>query len=120
MQNLKALYDAAKDADAKVQRIMVQMLEAFGSGEDGKQQALALRPELDEAKQQADEANRLYISARDADSVDVNSSARKFVPTTSEGGKPVDRAMTRAEFESLSAADKMSFMLADGRIADEE
>jgi len=120
MTNLKPLYDAARAAEEKVRQIQQEMLDAFELGtEDGKQKALELRPALDEAKREADEANRLYISARDADAVDADAAARKFVPVKSATGE-LAKSLTRAEFEALSAADKMSFMLADGKIIDEE
>jgi hypothetical protein len=119
MHNLKTLFDAARAAEAKVQQVLTDMLGAFEEGtEEGKAKALELRPALDAAKQEADAANQLYISARDADAGDPDEAARKFVPAgeREDGEKP--KTMTRAEFEALSAADKMSFMLADGRIVE--
>ena len=120
MTNLKPLFDAAREADAKVQQILMEMTTAFESGtEDGKQQALDLRPALDEAKIAAENANLLYISARDAEGDgDPNAAARKFVPTSGAATGKDRREMTRAEFEALNAADRMSFMLADGKITD--
>lgn len=116
MQKLKMLWDAAKSADEKVQEIMQDMITAFEDGtEEGKAKALELRPALDAAKVQADEANLLYISARDADQEDANAAARKFVPVPGAGNS-VPKQMTRAEFETLPAADRMSFMLADGKL----
>lgn len=113
---MKELYDAAKAADEKVQEVMQDMITAFEDGtEEGKLKALDLRPALDEAKSQAEEANRLYISARDADFEDPDAAARKFVPV-SEGGNSQKKTMTREEFNQLTAADRMSFMLADGKL----
>jgi hypothetical protein len=119
MAKLKELYDAARAADEKVQEVMNEMITAFEDGtEEGKLKALEMRPALDEAKTQADEANRLYISARDADQESENAAARKFVPASEpEGGKNA-KEMTRAEFEALSAADRMTFMLSDGKLVD--
>ena len=115
---LKELYDAAKAADEKVQEVMQDMITAFEDGtEEGKLKALDLRPALDEAKAKAEEANRLYISARDADIEDPDSAARKFVPAGGENS--VRKQMTRAEFEALSAAERMTFMLADGKLIEE-
>jgi hypothetical protein len=117
MAKLRDLYDSARAAEEKVQIIMNEMLTCFSEGtEEGKAKALALRPELDEAKSEADEANQLYISARDADASEANGAASKFVPTG--GGEKKAKELTRQEFESLSAADRMSFMLADGKIKD--
>lgn len=116
MAKLKEMYEAAKAADEKVQVIMRDMVTAFEDGtEEGKLKALEMRPALDEAKILAEEANRLYISARDADFEDPDAAARKFVPV-SEGGNSQKKTMTREEFNKLNAAERMSFMLADGKL----
>lgn len=120
MQKLKTLYDAVKAADAEVARLQTEMLSAFELGTDeGKQKALDLRPQLDEARVKADEANMVYISARDADAVDPNAAARRFVPVGDNSGNKTAKTMSRAEFEQMSASDKMSFMLADGKISED-
>jgi HK97 family phage major capsid protein len=62
--NLKPYFDAAQGADARVQSIAAQIDAHFVAGE--KDQALALRASLDEAKSNAKSANDLYISMRDA------------------------------------------------------
>jgi len=115
---LKELYEAAKAAEEKVQEVMQDMITAFADGtEEGKAKALELRPALDEAKLQAEEANLLYISAREAEVNHQYANAGKFVPVP--GNEESSRKqMTRAEFEALSAADRMSFMLGDGKISD--
>lgn len=113
--NLKQLYDAAKDADGKAQLILKQMTDAFDTGtEEGKQKALELRPALDEAKLKANEANQLYISARDADAVDVNSASRRFVPTG--GVVNTTREITRAEFEEMDYAERHTYLQSGGAI----
>ncbi len=121
MTNLKPLFDAAREADAKVTQILTEMTTAFESGtEEGKQQALDLRPALDEAKLTAEDANLLYISARDAEGdSDPDAAARKFVPVAGAATGKDAKELTRAEFEALNAADRMSFMLADGKIVEE-
>jgi len=125
MSKLKPLYDSVREAEAEVQSIMQKMTEALDTGtEEGKQSALDLRPALDEAKKKAGDANQLYISARDAeDGNDPDANARKFVPVpgheTDPDNKKGKKEMTRAEFEALNGADRMSFMLADGRLIDE-
>ncbi len=116
MGKLKELYEAAKAADEKVRVIMQDMVTAFDDGtEEGKLKALEMRPALDEAKIEAENANLMYISARDADFEDPDAAARKFVPV-SEGGNSQKKTMTREEFNQLTAADRMSFMLADGKL----
>ena len=116
---LTEMYEAAKAADEKVQVIMKDMVSAFGDGtEEGKLKALEMRPALDEAKLEAEKANLLYISARDADFEDPDAAARKFVPV-SGGDKTPAKSMTREEFDKLNAAERMSFMLADGKLVEE-
>jgi hypothetical protein len=122
MQKLKDLYDAAKAADEKVKQVQLEMLTVLDDGtEEGKAAALALRPALDAAKQAADEANLLYISVRDAGAgEDPNAAARKFVPVAGAADASQGKSKTRAEFDALSAAERMSFMLGDGKIVENE
>lgn len=120
MTKLKPLFDAAKEADAKVKTIQQQMIDAFESGtEEGKQTALDLRPSLDEAKQAADEANLLYVSARDADDGDPDAAARKFVPT-GDGSKLASgtKEITRAEYEAMEYKERHDYLTSGGAIVD--
>lgn len=119
MIDLKPYFDAAKAADEEVYRIMNEIHEHFNNGtEDGKQAALELRPTLDEAKAKADEANRLYISMRDAAANDSNA-AREFVPV-SDNLPQVDnkREMKREEFLALDASARMEFIKGGGIVLD--
>jgi len=117
MAKLKEMYEAAKAADEKVQGIMRDMVAAFDDGtEEGKLKALEMRPALDEAKTQAEEANRLYISARDADFEDPDSAARNFVPVNDEG-KP-KKQLTRADYDKLSLIEQAQFIRSGGSVED--
>lgn len=122
MPKLKPLYDAAKEADAKVKSILQKMTEAFESGtEEGKQTALDLRPALDEAQQAAEDANLLYISARDAEGDDPDVNARKFVPagdgfSLKNGAKEI----TRAEYEAMDYKTRHDFLIAGGSIVENQ
>lgn len=120
MSQLKPLYDAVMAAEGKVQKVMQQMLDAFNSGtEEGKTQALDLRAELDAAKLEAEQANQVYVSARDAGAgEDANAAARKFVPVNKETGKSQAKEMKRADFEALSPADKMDYVMNGGLIVE--
>lgn len=122
MPKLKELFEAVKTAEEKANAIMRDMTAALELGtEEGKQAALDMRPALDEARQAADEANLAYIAARDAEpGEDPNANARKFVPV--QDGPRSQRAgtMLRSEFKKLSARDQMDFMLADGKLVDDE
>ena len=117
MAKLKEMYEAAKAADAKVQVIMRDMVTAFEDGtEEGKLKALEMRPALDEAKTLAEEANRLYISARDADFTDPDNAARKFVPL-SDDGKP-KKQMSRTDYDRLSLIEQAQFIRSGGSVED--
>ena len=115
--NLKPYYDAAQVADDEVQKIMDKMDAAFGDGTpEGQSKALELRPALDEAKTKAVEANKLYMSMRDASSVSL-SMAKHFVPADPDvdtGAGP--KEMARAEFQALEPAERMKFIQAGGKI----
>lgn len=119
MKDLKPLYDAVIEAEAEVDKIEHLMLAAFETGtEEGKAEALGMRPALDEAKNRAKEANLAYISLRESDAVE-SGNARKFVPVPgAEKQAGQGKQLTQKEFDALSAADKMSFMLNDGKIVD--
>lgn len=122
MTNLKSFYDAALAADAEVKRILNEMDVAFTEGtEEGKDKALALRPALDEAKSKAEDANRLYISVRDASLVS-NQAAPLFVPPPDpasndpQGADP--KVMNRAAFRALDPAAQMAYIKGGGRLED--
>ena len=121
MLDLKPLYDAARAASDKMQTILKDMETAFNEGtEEGKQKALELRPALDQAKIEADQANQLYISMRDAASVS-DQAAKLFVPAgsvTNPTGADAAKEMTRAAFEGLDAEAQMKFMKAGGKISE--
>lgn len=120
--DLKPYFDAAQVADAEVMRIMDDMNTHFSDGTDeGKQAALDLRPALDEAKVKAADANKLYLSMRDA-AATSNSAAREFVPATdhlNETGDPATEMM-RQEFDALNAAAKVKFIRAGGAVIESD
>jgi len=64
MKDLKPYYDAVQTAEARVQEIAARIDELFQAGEVD--EAMKLRPELDEAKNNAKQANQLYMSMREA------------------------------------------------------
>lgn len=120
MLNLKPLYDAALAANQKMQGILAEMKTALDEDtEEGKHKALELRPALDQAKKEADEADQLYSSVRDAVSSSDNL-ARKFVPTATreDNQKEALKEMTRAAFMDLDAEARMQFMKAGGKIVE--
>lgn len=62
--NLKPYFDAAQSADERVQTLAAKIDAHFNAGEQA--QALALKADLDAAKNAAKNANDLYLSMRDA------------------------------------------------------
>lgn len=121
MIDLKPYFDAARAADENVQKIMNDIHAHFEKGTDeGKQAALDLRPTLDEAKAKADEANKLYLSMRDAAAID-SKAAKDFVPANKDLSQ-VDnkREMKREEFLALDASARMEFIRGGGAVLDQE
>lgn len=123
MPNLKPYYDAALSADAEVKRILAEMDAAFNDGtEDGKRKALELRPALDTAQKQAEDANELYISMRDASLVNDNTAALFSAPAdpaenSDKKGEPSDRVtMSLAEYNAMSPRDRLAFAKRGGRL----
>lgn len=118
MLNLKPVYDAAQAADAKVNGIMAEMLEAFNEGtEEGKQKALDLRQNLEEAKAEAKTANDLYVSMRDALG-DQDAAARKFVPVNGAEQAQGKKVITRKAFEALDFKSRHDFLVDGGTVED--
>jgi hypothetical protein len=119
MANLKPLYDAAKAADGKVTEILGRMTAAFDSGEAGVAEAMSLRPELDAAKADADQANLLYISARDAaETADADAHARRFVPAGDGAPKTAAKQITRETYEAMDYAERHTYLKNGGAIVD--
>lgn len=122
MPNLKPYYDAALAADAEVKRILNDMDVAFNDGtETGKEKALSLRPALDAAKQNAEGANQLYVSMRDAALVNDQLGSLFTSPPDPAGDDQVaDKAkvINRAGFQALDPNARMAFIKAGGKVAD--
>lgn len=93
--DIKVFYDAANKADEEVKRIRGEIKAAFDAND--KKKAMDLRPALDEAKKNADEANSLYISMRDAG--ESGDSGRKFTPVSDEA---LNIGMSQKEVKSYS------------------
>ena len=118
MLNLKPVYDAAQAAEAKVNGILAEMLEAFDTGTDeGKQKALDLRPALEEAKAEAKTANDLYVSMREALG-DQDAAARKFVPVNGAEPAQAKKVISRADYEALDFAARHEFFANGGSVVE--
>jgi len=122
MVNLKPAYDAAVAADAKVNAVLMQMSAALEKGTDeGKQEALDLRPALDAAKAEAVQANDLYVAMRGA-SAGVDDNARRFVPVNEAAAAAgvVTKQMTRAEWEKLDFEARRQFFKDGGELVENQ
>lgn len=121
MFDLKPYFDSAQKANDEVQRIMGDMNAAFSKGtEEGKAEALALKPQLDAAQKAAKAANELYLSMRDAAS--TSEAASKFVPVPAaeNPSTPATAAntMNRADFVKMSTDERAKFMRDGGTLVD--
>lgn len=119
MLDLKPYLDAANAADQEVKRIAGEIDAHFQEGTDeGKAQALALRPALDEAQNKANEAAAMYESLKRAAQP---SNLADFVPVSQTPPTPdADPAgvMTRHEFEALNPIEQRRYALSGGRVTD--
>lgn len=111
--NLKSYYDAAIKAEAELQGVLQKADDLFQAGDQDA--ALAMRPELDEAKKKADDANSMYAMMRDSEA--STGAAKNFAPANTEGNQP--KEMTRAEFGRLNARAAKDYVLAGGKIIDD-
>lgn len=78
--DLKPYLDAATEAERRRDDIKNEINILFNSGK--KQEAQDLRPKLEEAKKQAEDANSLYVSMRGAG--ETNNVGKKFMPVNNE------------------------------------
>jgi HK97 family phage major capsid protein len=85
--SLKRFYDAANEAEARVQQIAASINTHFEAGETEK--AMELRPSLDAAKAESKKAHELYISMQAA-TLPEGDPGRHFVPA---GGDPEPQAI---------------------------
>src|SRR5512139_2983692 len=77
--NLKKYYDAANEAEARVQNIAAQIDGLFDAGDTAK--ALELKPQLDTAKLDADKAHQLYLSMLNANGNGGEDVGTRFIPS---------------------------------------
>lgn len=102
--NLKKYFDAADQAEARVQQIAAQINDLFEAGKT--EDAIAKRPDLDKAKAEAKEAHQLYLSMLAATTGDGDP-AQRFVPAGGDGEKKEVKDMraspeySRAFFDAL-------------------
>ncbi len=120
MLDLKPYYDALNEADAEVQRIANEVDRLFREGTDeGKSEALALRPALDEAQGKLAEATALYETMQRANR--PNDAAKNFVPvsnTAAEAAGSQPSVIKRADYDRLSLQERGSFIRSGGSIED--
>ena len=119
MLDLKPYYDAVLTTDAEVKRVANEINALFqGETDEGKAQALALRPALDEAQKKADEAMTLYEAMKKANR--PSDIAKNFVPVSNTSTTPDEETpagtMTRSDFEALNTFDRMAFIKSGGQI----
>lgn len=119
MLNLKPYFDAAQAANAEVLRVANAIEGAFGQGtEEGTQEAMGMRQELDDAQAKAEAAGKLYESMKAASS--TGDAAAKFVPVSTEQAATGKKTITRAEYENMSHPDRYNFLMKDGGMVVDE
>lgn len=121
MLDLKPYFDAVMATDAEVQKIANQIDEQFRAGtEEGKLEALALRPALDEAQNKHAEAVDLYEAMQKT--TRPNDIAKNFIPvseTSAEDAVDVQpTVIKRSIYEAMSPIDKANFIKSGGELED--
>ena len=121
MLDLKPYHDAVLTADEEVKCVANEIDALFQEGTDeSKEQALALRPALDEAQGKYDAALGLYESIKKAAA--PSDVAKNFVPVSDtspipEGEEP-NGVMKRHDFQALSPADREAHIKGGGTVED--
>lgn len=122
MTQFKNAYDLVNARSQKVKELALEIDAKLGQGSDEAiQEALDLRPALEEAEQKLNEAQELYQqlqnSAKKADDV-----AALFVPVSEEAAKAAgeSKTMNRQAFDALSPVEKVEFMKNGGQVTEEE
>lgn len=119
MLDLKPYFDAVNAANDDVQRIAHELDALFTEGTDeSKQQALALRPALDEAQKKHADAVSLYEAMQKAGR--PNDVAKNFVPVSNtdqaEGAQPT--VINRQDYDRMSLVDRARFVKSGGTLKD--
>lgn len=116
--NLKPYFDAVQGAQAEVVRVANEIDAQFNLGsEEGKQAALSMKAQLDEAQAKVGEAQALYDSMKAAAA--TGEAAAKFAPAAGSGKAEAKKQLTRAEYEALPFADRHAFFKDGGEIVEE-
>jgi len=121
MLDLKPYFDAVIAADADVQRVAAEIDALFRSGtEETMQQAIALRPALDQAQNKHAEAVTLYEAMQKANR--PNDAAKNFVPVSSTQAEAVGQqqpsTIKRQEYDRLSLVERERFIKSGGTVSD--
>lgn len=99
MKNLKALYDSAQEAEARLQDVLARIDALLTEGK--REEAKALKPELEAARKESQEANDFYMSARDASSgPELNDPMRRVMQVADDGDLSI--GMSEKEVQSYS------------------
>lgn len=121
MLDLKPYYDAVVEAEAEVQRIAAEIDALFREEtEEGKAEALELRPALEDAQNKLADATKFYESMQNA--TRPNDVIKNFIPVSDteadpdEGSQPT--VVKRQEYDMLSLVDRANFIRSGGKIED--
>lgn len=111
--NLKVWYDDLVEKRAALKAVGAQISELADAGD--KEGAMALKPQLEAAKEAVKAADEFYMSMVDASQVYMTGAARTFVPT-SENGEQKANEVDRAGFEAMDAVERGKFLGAGGKV----
>ncbi|MGI6260020.1 MAG: hypothetical protein ACOYKC_09210 [Anaerolineaceae bacterium] len=122
MTQFKNSYDLVNARSQKVKELALEIDAKLGQGSDEAiQEALDLRPALEEAEQKLNEAQELYQqlqnSAKKADDV-----AALFVPVSDEAARVAGESnvVSRDAWEKMSPKEQTAFVEKGGKVSKEQ
>lgn len=122
MTQFKNSYDLVNARSQKVKELALEIDAKLGQGSDEAiQEALDLRPALEEAEQKLNEAQELYQqlqnSAKKADDV-----AALFVPVSAEAARVAGESnvISRDAWEEMTPKEQTAFVEKGGKVSKEQ
>lgn len=110
---LKVFYDDLVEKNTRLKSVADQISELAKAGD--KEGALAMREELNIAREEAKQADAIYAEMVEASHVYETGAAREFVPVAKTA---VKNEMTRDEYEALEPVERGKFLAGGGKIVD--
>jgi len=112
---LKVFYDDLVEKNTRLKNVVDQINELAKAGD--KKAALEMREELNIAREEAMQADAIYVEMVEASHVYETGAAREFVPV-SKTKTAENKEMKRDEYEALDPVERGKFLTGGGKIVD--